>query len=218
AFKDYYRKVDSFLGAIWGRLRGETMFIMSDHGFTGITKQVYLNQWLAGNGYLKLKENARSIEDIADGSSVFALDPGRIYINIKGKYPAGTVDRRDAPTLIEEIKGGLSQISDDGKRVVAHIYDRDSIFSGSCVDFAPDLCVQGVYGYDMKGAVNKTGLMDREIFTGMHTQDDATFYINEPGDSLTAARPNIIDVAPSVLDCLGIETAAGMDGRSIIKH
>ena len=49
---------------------------MSDHGFTGIKQQVYLNRWLIDNGFLKLKENPRSIEDIAEGFSSICDGPG----------------------------------------------------------------------------------------------------------------------------------------------
>ncbi|MGH9830446.1 MAG: alkaline phosphatase family protein, partial [Blastocatellia bacterium] len=217
AFRDYYRKVDKFLGAIAERLKGETLFIMSDHGFTGIEKQVYLNRWLVDNGYLKLKDNPRSIEDISDGSVAFAMDPGRVYINVKGRYPNGAVNAGDAPKLIEELRQGLSKISDGSVQVVKHVYTRDSLFSGPCVESAPDLCVQSVWRYDLKGAVNKTQLMDREIFTGMHTQDDATFYISEPDAALKQDRVKIFDVAPSILSCLGIEVPSGMDGRSVLK-
>ncbi|HEY6331718.1 MAG TPA: alkaline phosphatase family protein [Blastocatellia bacterium] len=218
AFKDYYRRVDNFLGAVAERLRGETMFIMSDHGFTGIDKQVYLNRWLVDNGFLKLKANARSIEDIDQGSLAFALDPGRIYVNVKGKYPNGAVDSSDSDRIVDEISRGLSEITSDGATIVKHIYKRDALFSGPCIAAAPDLCVQSVYRYDLKGAVNKTELMDREVFTGMHTQDDATLFINRPADSLKKVRPRIIDVAPSVLDAIGLTPRESMDGQSLLEH
>ena len=218
AFKDYYRRVDNFLGAVAERLRDETMFIMSDHGFTGIDKQVYLNRWLIDNGFLKLKDNPRSIEDIAEGSLAFALDPGRIYLNLKGKYPSGALDVSDAPRIIEEIRQGLGEVKAEGVPIVKRIYDKDTLFSGPCIPAAPDLCVQSIYRYDLKGAVNKTELMDREVFTGMHTQDDATLFISRPGESLRKARPKIIDVAPSVLDSMGLATPEGLDGRSLLDH
>jgi predicted AlkP superfamily phosphohydrolase/phosphomutase len=190
---------------------------MSDHGFTGIKKQVYLNRWLVDNGYLRFKENAKSIEDIADGSRAFALDPGRIYVNLKGKYPAGVVDAADRRTLLEEIKGGLSEITDEGNPVVKRIYERDEIFSGPCIESAPDLCVQSVYGYDLKGAVNKRDLMDREVFTGMHTQDDAMLFVNTAANSLRSGKPHIMDVAPSILDSMGITVPESVDGRSLFR-
>jgi predicted AlkP superfamily phosphohydrolase/phosphomutase len=216
AFVDFYQKVDVFLGAIAERLRDETLFIMSDHGFTPIVKQVYLNRWLTEAGYLRLKANAKSIEDIAEGSRAFALDPGRIYINVKGKYPAGCVDRTDVSGLVAEIKQGLAQISDGGIPIVKGMYEKAELYAGPCLDAAPDLCVQSVYGYDLKGAVHKKELMDREVFTGMHTQDDSTFYVSLPAESLKAARPNIIDVAPTVLASMRISAPASMDGRTLL--
>ena len=73
------------------------------------------------------------------------------------------------------------------------------------------------YGYDLKGAVNKQELMDREVFTGMHTRDDATFFINTPASALRPDKPHINDVAPTVLDSLGLSAQEGMDGRSLLK-
>ena len=213
AFREFYRRVDGFIGQIAERMGDETLMIMSDHGFTGIKKQVYLNRWLVDNGYLKLKENAKSIEDIGDGSRAFALDPGRIYLNLKGKYPGGSVDPSDRRSLLDEIKRGLSEITAEGKPIASRIYERDEIFSGPCLESAPDLCVQSVYGYDLKGAVNKQELMDREVFTGMHTQDDATLFITAPGGSLRGSKPHITDVAPTVLDRMSISPPGSMDGR-----
>jgi predicted AlkP superfamily phosphohydrolase/phosphomutase len=216
AFRDFYRRVDGFLGQVAERLRGETLLIMSDHGFTPIKQQVYLNRWLVDNGYLKLKENARSVEEIADGSAAFALDPGRVYINLKGKYPNGTVGREDAARLAREIRQGLSEITDNGEPVMKRVYERDELFRGPLVESAPDLCAQPTYGYDLKGAVNKSQLMDREIFTGMHTQDDSTLFISAQPSALRPGKPHITDVAPTLLDALGLSVPGGMDGRSML--
>jgi predicted AlkP superfamily phosphohydrolase/phosphomutase len=217
AFRDFYRRVDGFLGQMTERLRDETFFIMSDHGFTPIKQQVYLNRWLVDNGYLKLKDNARSIEEIGDGSLAFALDPGRIYVNVKGKYPNGAVERADASKVAGEIKRGLSEISAGGELIVKRVYERDELFRGPVVESAPDLCVQTIYGYDLKGAVNKKELMDREIFTGMHTQDDATFFISSPQSALRSDKPHITDVAPTLLGSMELNIPEGMDGRSMLK-
>ena len=215
AFREFYMKVDAFLGQIAERLRDETLLIMSDHGFTPIKQQVYLNRWLLDNGYLKLKPNARSIEDMADGSQAFALDPGRIYINLKGRYPNGSVESSDSRQIIDEIKRGLSEISVDRASIVKRIYERDELFAGPCLDAAPDLCVHPVYGYDLKGAVNKDQLMDREVFTGMHTQDDSTLFISAPATALRAGKPHITDIAPTLLDSMGLNVPQSMDGRSM---
>jgi len=218
AFREFYRKVDSFLGQIAERLRDEAFLIMSDHGFTPIKQQVYLNRWLLDHGFLKLKPNPRSIEDIDDGSRAFALDPGRIYVNLKSRYPNGSVEQSDCRQILAEISKGLSEISVDGTSIVKRIYERDELFAGPCLDRAPDLCVQSVYGYDLKGAVNKQELMDREVFTGMHTQDDSTLFINVPSTQLRADKPHITDIAPTLLDSIGMAVPQGMDGRSMFNR
>ena len=218
AFKDFYSKVDRFVGEIASRLRDETMILMSDHGFTKIEQQVYLNRWLVEHGFLKLKENARSIEDIAAGSLAFALDPGRIYINTKERFPDGIVDKADSSKILAEIKVGMSEITAGGASIMKRLYERDELFAGDCIDSAPDLCIQSVYGYDLKGAVNKTQLMDREVFTGMHTQDDSTCFINASADEIREGKPHITDIAPTVLAAMGIEQPPGMDGRSLFRN
>jgi predicted AlkP superfamily phosphohydrolase/phosphomutase len=166
---------------------------------------------------LKLNDNARSIEDIAGGSRAFALDPGRVYLNVKGRYPNGAVEVSDRRTLADEITQGLSEIADDGAPITRRVYDRDELYSGPLSMSAPDLCVQSVYGYDLKGAVNKKALMDNEVFTGMHTQDDATLFVNSPASALRTGKPHITDVAPTVLEALGLGVPETMDGRSLFK-
>jgi bisphosphoglycerate-independent phosphoglycerate mutase (AlkP superfamily) len=57
--------------------------------------------------------------------------------------------------------------------------------------------------------------MDREVFTGMHTQDDSTLFINTPASRLRPGKPHITDVAPTLLAALGLDVPATMDGRSM---
>ena len=218
AFREFYMKVDVFLGQVAERLRDEAFLIMSDHGFTPIKQQVYLNRWLLDNGYFKLKANGRSLEDMADDSQAFALDPGRIYINVKGRYPGGSVEPSDSRRILDEIKRGLSEIAVDQAPIVKRIYERDELFAGPCLDTAPDLCVHPVYGYDLKGALNKERLMDREVFTGMHTQDDSTLFISAPSTALRPDKPHITDIAPTLLDSLGLPVPQSMDGRSMFRR
>ena len=45
--------MDKFIGRIRDRVGADTLFmIMSDHGFCGIQKEIYLNNWLREEGYL----------------------------------------------------------------------------------------------------------------------------------------------------------------------
>ena len=69
-FLDYYRQIDRLIGKIVAAYRKLTsgydgFYILSDHGFTGIDQEVYLNAWLEKNGYLRFPKPApEALEDI----------------------------------------------------------------------------------------------------------------------------------------------------------
>lgn len=216
AFVNYYRKVDEFLGRMAGGLgQDDLLIVLSDHGFTRLDQQVYVNTWLREHGYLTLTNPAaRTIEDIGDGSRAFAMDPSRIYINVKGRFPKGAVEPSDAPKLLQELKAGLASLEIDGRKVVQQIFEKKELYSGAQLGAAPDLVLLSHYGFDLKGAPGKSALHDRELFTGMHTRDDAICYVNSK--ALTNRRPHINDIAPTVLAALGVETAQPMDGVGLL--
>lgn len=186
AFLDYFNKVDAFVGQVYekflgleGSNDGKNFFCMlSDHGFTGIKTEVYLNRWLQENGYLKFqKQEPETIADIGPRSTAFALDPSRIYINLEGKYPHGTVKTKDYERIRLEIKQGLEALSlGDGNRIVKEIFFKEELYHGPYVDQGPDLVILSLHGYDLKGKVNSHMVFGRTNLTGMHTQDDAFFF------------------------------------------
>ncbi|MBI4850972.1 MAG: alkaline phosphatase family protein [Acidobacteria bacterium] len=216
-FVDFYRRVDGLIGEVYDRLDSNTTFMMcSDHGFTSIEQQVYLNFWLKDNGYLKFtSDQPKSVEEIAPGSRAFALDPTRIYINLKGKYPQGTVEPgAEYEKLRAEIADGLRAITYQGKPVIKKVFMKEDVFRGPLMEQSPDLIVLSNYGFDMKGSTNKQVLMDREIFTGMHTQDDAHFLINRK--DILDKKPHICDIAPTIMKELGVAIPSDVSGTALI--
>jgi predicted AlkP superfamily phosphohydrolase/phosphomutase len=152
--------------------------MLSDHGFTGIKTEVYLNRWLQENGYLNFsKDHPETIMDIGEGSKAFALDPSRIYINLKDKYPNGTVAEDDFQNLCKEIKQGIEDlVFEDGNRIAKKVFFKEELYSGPFLNRAPDLVVLSHHGYDLKGRVSSKKIFDLTGFQGMHTQDDAFMY------------------------------------------
>lgn len=219
AFREFYRRVDKLLGEVYDRLPAETTFMMcSDHGFTKIEQQVYLNYWLKSHGYLSFtSDQPRSVEEIAPGSRAFALDPTRVYINLKGKYPQGVVEPgAEYEQLRREIADGLLALEHNGRKVLQRVFMKEEVFHGPLMEQAPDLIVLSNYGFDIKGAVNKQALMDTEIFTGMHTQDDAHFFISRKG--LSERKPHICDITPTILKELGVAVPDGMAGKPLLNY
>ena len=130
-FKDYYRKVDTFLGRVWDRFGADTLFmIMSDHGFCEIRQEVYLNRWLQQEGYLSFSSPTPKHEDMTPETRAFNMDPARIYIHRKGVYARGGVEEAEAERLIEEIAGKLRALIIDGRPVIDKIWRKTELYSG----------------------------------------------------------------------------------------
>ncbi len=213
-FINFYNEIDNLIGEFSDRCGKEIPFlIISDHGFTGIKQEVYLNSWLREKGYLKFKkEPPESLEDIHPESSAFALDPSRIYINLKNRYPSGSIDYKDYEDLRLKIKEELLELNIDGEKVIKSIFLREELYKGPYFDRAPDLVALSNAGFDLKGSINKQTLYGRSIFTGAHTRDNATFFINR---SIEKDGINIIDIAPTVIRLMGVQHK-DFDGRSVV--
>ncbi len=196
AFLDYYRKVDLFVGGLVERFgkvsgrkdEGEGLFLLSDHGFCGITAEVRINRWLVENGFLSFEtDDPTSLEEIAEGSRAFAYDPGRIYLNRRGRFPKGSVADSDARPIMNEIKAGLAELTHEGHPVIERVFERDEVYSGPEARKGPDLLPVGHHGFDLKGTVKERELFARTDLTGMHTWDDAFFWSKEKA-------PNDLDI------------------------
>jgi len=182
AFRDYYRRVDALVGEIADAFRKRSggldgLFLLSDHGFTGILREVCLNAWLRKAGYLDFdREVPAALHEMAPGSRAFAMDPSRIYVNLRGRFPRGTVSEADRKPLKREIAARLLELEHEGRRVIRRVFEAEEIYSGPHAQRGPDLVLLGERGYDLKGAVDRTDVFGRSDLQGMHTWDDAFFW------------------------------------------
>ena len=181
AFINYYQKIDNFVGRIYEKylkLKGEkTFFMLSDHGFTQIKTEVYINRWLYENGYLKFNtDKPQMVSDIGPGTLAFALDPSRIYINLKKKYPLGTVDKKDYDHLRDELKQAFLEIKYENEPILRQVFFKEELYSGLYLDYAPDLVLLSKHGYDLKATVQRDAVFGRSGLQGMHTYDDAFYF------------------------------------------
>ena len=183
-FLDYYRRIDQVIGHIVNSFRqlndsDEGLYLLSDHGFTGIKQEVYLNVWLEKQGYLRFDSSPpESLGEISSTSRAFAMDPNRIYLNLKDKFPKGCVNPSDKDSVKKEIAENLKKLEWDGNKVVRKVFDAQQVYNGPLVDQGPDLIVLSEYGYDMKGSIKKKEIFGRTNLQGMHTWDDAFFWAN----------------------------------------
>ena len=198
---------------------GTPLFVIADHGHTLIETEFYPNVWLRQQGLLAFKTpTPKSIADLDPSSKAFILDPGRIYLNLKGRFANGVVEPgADAEELLQRIATGLAAIEYPGaavngnRRPVKQVFRRDEIYRGPLLEQAPDAVLHFHDGFDIKGAVARDELFGRSALTGMHTYDDSLLYVNRPG--FPTRDVAITDLAPTILAMLGARPSQPMDGR-----
>jgi predicted AlkP superfamily phosphohydrolase/phosphomutase len=193
-FLDYYRQIDQLIECIVLSFRtlsgGDAgLYLLSDHGFCQIDQEVYLNAWLEKERYLRFAtDQPQSLEEIAQESAAFVLDPNRIYVNRKTRFPKGSVADSEADSLKKEISRKLESLEFAGRRVVRRVFDASDVYSGPRVPQGPDLIVLSEPGFDLKGSVKKKEVFGRTNLQGMHTWDDAFFWAPQPSGSDLAIR------------------------------
>ncbi len=233
SIEDLYVRMDDLIGRVRKEMTpGETFIVMSDHGFKAFRRGVNLNSWLVQNGYMFLKEGrADSREWMLDvdwpRTKAYALGLGGVYLNIEGREAKGIVKRgEEAEALRKELQEKLQGLKDPGTDEVGvrNVYIASEIYSGPYVDNAPDLVIGYNDGYRASwdcatGIVNDVVFEDnKKAWSGDHCLDPALV----PGILFTnlkidVDRPQIIDIAPTVLHLFGVPIPPYMDGQTLVN-
>ncbi len=200
AFVDHFRKIDTAIGELLSKASDDDLVIMlSDHGFEKLDFDVYVNNVLAESGWLDFKNGTDpALENICPGTRAFALDPARIYLNLKGKYPCGTVEAADGPALLDELQKLFENLTIEGRKVIRDIYRKEQIYHGPCLDDAPDMVLVADHGFNLKAALRNPKVYDKGIFSGKHTQDTAFLLVKGAQDT------SVVPQVPVVWDIKGI--------------
>ncbi|MHC4692424.1 MAG: alkaline phosphatase family protein [Planctomycetota bacterium] len=199
-FLNHFRRIDQSIGEIADRVGDDDLFVMlSDHGFERLDYDVYISYLLRQEGFLSFKQGEDiSLNNICYGTKAFVLDPARIYLNLKGRFPCGTVDQAESESLLSQLEDLFSSLEIDGRKVIRDIYRKEQIYSGPYLENAPDLVLVGNEGFNLKARVNVDSLMNKAIFSGKHTQDSAFLLVKGLKDE------SIVPEIPSVFNITGI--------------
>lgn len=219
AFLKLYHKIDGLLGRLYERLTEDTtLVVLSDHGFCTMKKEVFINRWLQDNGWLSFtKDPPDSLRDIHPDSKAYSMDPGRIFVNLRGREPQGSVDAgREYEALRKELTDALSELREpeSGEPMIERVYKREEIYSGECYPQAPDLVAMPCRGYDLKGSIKKAVLTEKGVINGAHTYDDAMIYIQ--GQDIKKQEVAIVDVMPTILRLMDVPIPRDVDGSVLI--
>jgi predicted AlkP superfamily phosphohydrolase/phosphomutase len=221
----FYRHIDAIIGHLVSHCKDDDeLIILADHGFCRIEQELFLNNWLAEQGYLVMKDpklGAPLKEIDAEKSRAFSLDPGRIFLNIRGRQPNGCVDPADAAKLRDEITAGLAAMrirvpwQAEPVSPFEKIMLRDEIYCGPWTHLAADIVLHARNGIEMKGKFNHPALSQLLSLNGMHTFGDAMLYVR--GRKWPGETPRIIDLAPTLLSLMGLPVPAELEGRALLN-
>ncbi len=212
-FLDYYRAVDAFVGRVYDRFRADNQakafFVLSDHGFCRTRAEVNVNTVLAQRGFLAFTHpEGRALDAISERATAFALDPARIYLHKRGKYPRGGVSPEREDALRDEIANVFTELTHEGERVVRHVFHGRDVYSGPEAHHGPDLLLVPEPGFDLKGRVGATEAVAARRLQGMHTWEDA-FYATTRADLVPHDRAvTLIDVPRMILEALDVHALA----------
>src|SRR5205085_3396415 len=117
----------------------------------------------------------------------------------------------------------LEAVTDaNGERVIRNVYRADEVYSGGATALAPDLIVGYRRGYRASwatclGDLTEDILLDNDsAWSADHCADalevPGVLFCNRP---FRAAKPSLIDLAPSILAEFGLPTPPSMAGRNI---
>jgi predicted AlkP superfamily phosphohydrolase/phosphomutase len=232
--EDLYIRMDDLVGRTLAKIGKDDVFIvLSDHGFKSFRRGINLNAWLKAKGYLKLKEGIQESGDYFKGvdwskTKAYAFGLAGIYINLKGREKHGIIEpgeeyQRIKRELIEELSG--LKDSTNGIVAIAEMFDSRKVYKGPYSESGPDLIAGYNIGYRISwnGA---TGVVNDQIFedntkawSGDHCIDPrlvpGVIFSNR---QITAAKPGLVDLAPTVLDLFGVPKPEYMEGRSVFAE
>ncbi len=218
-FVDYYARVDAAVGEIAAAVGDDVeLLLLSDHGFTRTVHEINIDAWLRAHGYLSVPPSDEAkLTQVDENTRVFSMTPGRIFVNLRGREPRGSVEPgAEYEALRNEIADGLMQLTDPdtGGPVMGGVLTREELWHGAALGRAPDLLAIPRDGYDLKSTLSGDELFTSSPITGMHTFGDAFWLIR--GRQFAARTPRVEDGAPTVLSLLGEELPGHFDGRSMV--
>ena len=207
-FLDYYRAVDALVGRTYDRFIADAsdprnFFVLSDHGFCRTRHEVNINTVLAEHGFLKMTgDDPRRMENISEAAVAFGLDPSRIYLHRRGRYPRGGVDEARADALLDEISAAFLALRHEGEPVIRRVFRGRDVYSGAVAANGPDLILLSTPGFDLKGRLGAAQVVAPRRLQGMHTWDDA-FVVTTRTDLVPAGRDlTLLDVPAMVMQSL----------------
>ena len=229
AIRDYYRYVDGEVGELLSCLDPATLLlVVSDHGAQRMRGGIRINEWLRHNDYLRLRKSPAQpmalTAELVDWPATTAWGDGgycgRIFLNVAGREPQGTVAPAQYERVRDELITAITAINGpDGCNLGARAYRPEELYS-EVNGVAPDLIVYfGDLSWRAIGSVGGASLYAGENDTGPDGANhdwNGIFILRDGQRDLGGQRVDglqLMDVAPTILQGCGVPVPSDMRGR-----
>jgi len=230
--RDYYRHLDEELAGLLDLLAEETVvLVVSTHGAQRLDGGFCLNEWLIREGLLTLRSYPDRVKPFdplnVDWSRTKAWAEGgphgRIFLNVKGREPEGTIDPRDQERVRDDLKAHLKTVVDpEGAPLGMLAYKPEEVYR-EVRGVAPDLIVHfDGLRWRAIGDIGHRAVHVRGKDAGLDDSAPAqhgAFALASPqlppmGEIQGAG---LLDIAPTLLDVTGRDRLPNLLGRSLIE-
>jgi predicted AlkP superfamily phosphohydrolase/phosphomutase len=229
AIRDYYIHIDRQIGERLALLDEDTVvLVVSDHGGQPMMGGICFNEWLKQEGYLALEYEPDYVVPLekceVDWSRTVAWGSGgyyaRLFLNVKGREPEGVVDPKDFEAVRDKLAEQIAGITDPAGNTLGSVaYKPDEIYR-EVNNIAPDLIVY--FGDLSWRSVGSLGMNRIYTFENDIGPDDANhaqeglYILFDPqaAGQGEGASQHLMDVAPTILELLGVPVPGDMEGRS----
>jgi len=229
--RDHYLRLDEEIGRLLDLIDDETVvMVVSDHGARRLDGGFCINQWLVEQGLLALDRYPEKVTpfgklDIAWDRTAAWSEGGyyaRVYLNVKGREPRGTIEQADYERVRDLLKAGLEATTDaEGKPLGTLVFKPEEVYR-EVRGIAPDLIVHfGGLAWRSVGGVGYPTLHVQEDETGPddcnHSQHGA-FVLAAPGLGAIGEieGAHLLDIAPTLLELGGYDVPGSMQGKSLV--
>lgn len=241
AIRKIYIETDCVVGELLNQFKGDVdILIYSDHGFEKGILDFYVQTFLVNNNFMNLKRAPLDYipkgswfeVERADGLNIvdwentiaYMAAPGSygINVNLKGRQSHGIVPESDYNNVCDRLIHILREIVNpvDNTCLFEKICKREDVYSGSRLNFAPDI----VLIPKQYGIMVHHKLMENEIYNmhpeqkGMHSAEGIVMLYGEKAKEMQMLPNSIEEVAGTILKFYDIEAPEYMKCGSCLHN